>query len=162
MNYIVNERHTNGKAQSQSWLVIQLLNKKMKVLILVWTNSCTDESHENNFYILILHSEFVYHERAYNNEGVHLTRDALIWISQLVTSLCFRISFSAYFLHRLSVANLSSLMHRWQVIFQSTEPLTFRGHEGSMNQAYVLFIPFFVFGFWSLLATKLRKYKNNM
>ena len=25
---------------------------------------------------------------------------------------------------------------------------------------YVLFIPFFVFGFWSLLATKLRKYEN--
>ena len=24
----------------------------------------------------------------------------------------------------------------------------------------VLFIPFFVFGFWSLLAMKLRKYKN--
>ena len=24
----------------------------------------------------------------------------------------------------------------------------------------VSFIPFFVFGFWSLLATKLRKYKN--
>ena len=26
----------------------------------------------------------------------------------------------------------------------------------------VSFIPFFVFGFWSLLATKLRKYKNIM
>ena len=95
-----------------------------------------DESHENKVYILILHSEFVCHESAYNNEGVHLTRDALIWVSQLVTSLCFRISFSAYFLHRLSVANLSSLMHRWQVIFQSTEPLKFRGHEESLNQAY--------------------------
>jgi len=28
--------------------------------------------------------------------------------------------------------------------------------------AYVLFIPFLVFGFWSLLAMKLQKYENIM
>ena len=47
-------------------------------------------------------------------------------------------------------------------VYISIEVLLYFAWKGCKYWVFfnVLFIPFFIFGFWSLLATKLQKYKN--